>query len=182
MGRNFFFHSHFQPLFPINSSTITSTFNSPPPHTPLCIPPSVRRIHFHRFIARIRQPGDRPHRSKRISPETILSGVMHAQGWSNSISSTLFPLSPSFHPSSSTHPPFQFFIKDLAVLGLDLSSVILIDNSPIAYSNDKDSAIPIKDWYANNLDDEALLDLLPFLNSLRFVNDVRSVLKLRNPK
>ena len=41
-----------------------------------------------------------------------------------------------------------------------------------------DNAIPIKSWF-NDPSDTALLNLLPVLDALRFVSDVRSVL-LRN--
>lgn len=57
---------------------------------------------------------------------------------------------------------------------------MILDNSPIAYALHRDNAIPISDWLANNFEDEALLDLLPFLNGLRPVRDVRSILTLKN--
>jgi len=38
-----------------------------------------------------------------------------------------------------------------------------------------DNAIPIKSWF-NDPNDTALLNLLPMLDALRFVSDVRSVL------
>ena len=38
-----------------------------------------------------------------------------------------------------------------------------------------DNAIPIKSWF-NDPSDTALLNLLPVLDALRFVSDVRSVL------
>ena len=38
-----------------------------------------------------------------------------------------------------------------------------------------DNAIPIKSWF-NDPSDTALLNLLPVLDALRFVTDVRSVL------
>lgn len=37
------------------------------------------------------------------------------------------------------------------------------------------NAIPIKSWFSDP-SDEALLDLLPFLDALRFTHDVRTVL------
>jgi CTD nuclear envelope phosphatase 1 len=41
-----------------------------------------------------------------------------------------------------------------------------------------DNAIPIEGWMSDP-NDVALLDLLPFLDALRFCHDVRSVLSLR---
>jgi len=71
------------------------------------------------------------------------------------------------------------FIKDLSLIKQDLASTIIIDNSPIAYSHDKENAIPIENWMGDNPRDEALLNLLPFLNALRYTSDVRSILSLR---
>jgi len=71
------------------------------------------------------------------------------------------------------------FIKDLSLIKQDLASTIIIDNSPIAYSHNKDNAVPIDNWMGDNPRDESLLNLLPFLNALRFTSDVRSILSLR---
>ncbi|KAG0237502.1 Nuclear envelope morphology protein 1 [Actinomortierella wolfii] len=70
------------------------------------------------------------------------------------------------------------YLKDLTIIEPDLSSVCLLDNSPIAYSLNKENGIPIDSWF-NDPKDEALLDLLPFLDALRFTDDVRSILSLR---
>ncbi|KAI1311068.1 Nuclear envelope morphology protein 1 [Mortierella claussenii] len=70
------------------------------------------------------------------------------------------------------------YLKDLTVIDQDLSSVCLLDNSPISYSLNKENGIPIDSWI-DDPNDEALLDLLPFLDALRFTEDVRSVLSLR---
>lgn len=77
----------------------------------------------------------------------------------------------------------------------DLSRVCLVDNSPISYrvnegawrllhSTDEllthmaANGIPIEGW-THDPSDEALLDLLPVLDSLRFTSDVRRVLGIR---
>ncbi|KXS09491.1 hypothetical protein M427DRAFT_64007 [Gonapodya prolifera JEL478] len=70
------------------------------------------------------------------------------------------------------------YMKDLAVVEPDLSKVFLVDNSPISYAVNQDNGVPIEGWVSDPKD-EALLDLLPFLDALRFVSDVRSVLSLR---
>ncbi|KAG0327092.1 Nuclear envelope morphology protein 1 [Podila humilis] len=62
------------------------------------------------------------------------------------------------------------YLKDLTVIEPDLSSVCLLDNSPISYSLNKENGIPIDSWI-NDPNDEALLDLLPFLDALRFTED-----------
>jgi len=71
------------------------------------------------------------------------------------------------------------FVKDLSLIGQDLATTIIVDNSPIAYSHNKENALPIENWMGDNPNDDALLNLLPFLNGLRFTSDVRSILSLR---
>lgn len=60
----------------------------------------------------------------------------------------------------------------------DLASTMIVDNSPGAYAMHNSNAIPISTWMSGS-DDEALLDLLPFLSVMRFVSDVRAILSLR---
>uniref|UniRef100_A0A3B3R9Q0 protein-serine/threonine phosphatase n=1 Tax=Paramormyrops kingsleyae TaxID=1676925 RepID=A0A3B3R9Q0_9TELE len=67
------------------------------------------------------------------------------------------------------------YIKDLSVVHSDLSSIVILDNSPGAYRGHPDNAIPIKSWFSDP-SDTALLNLLPMLDALRFTADVRSVL------
>jgi len=71
------------------------------------------------------------------------------------------------------------FIKDLTLIQQDLPSTIIIDNSPIAYSHNKENAVPIDNWMGDNPSDDALLSLIHFLGALRFTDDVRSILSLR---
>ncbi len=88
------------------------------------------------------------------------------------------------------------YVKDLALVEADLSRVCFMDNSPISYSWNKGSrtrfsqkpgvmltraianALPIEGW-TSDPNDEALLQSIPVLDSLRFVNDVRRVLGIR---
>ncbi|CAB3979278.1 CTD nuclear envelope phosphatase 1A-like [Paramuricea clavata] len=70
---------------------------------------------------------------------------------------------------------FGTYIKDLSIINEDLSSIFILDNSPGAYMNNKDNAIPIKSWFADP-SDTALLNILPMLDALRFTADVRSIL------
>lgn len=70
------------------------------------------------------------------------------------------------------------YAKDLTLVEEDLSRVCLIDNSPVCYSYNPANGIPIEGW-TSDASDEALLDLLPVLDSLRFTSDVRRVLGIR---
>ena len=67
------------------------------------------------------------------------------------------------------------YTKDLKTICPDLSSIFILDNSPGAYKDYPHNAIPIKSWFSDP-NDTALLNLLPILDGLRFVSDVRSVL------
>ena len=58
----------------------------------------------------------------------------------------------------------------------DLSSIVILDNSPGAYRSHPDNAVPIKSWFSD-LSDTTLLNLIPMLDALRFTADVRSVLR-----
>jgi CTD nuclear envelope phosphatase 1 len=70
------------------------------------------------------------------------------------------------------------YLKDLSKVDADLSRVFLLDNSVVSFARNPDSAIFIDSWVGERTDN-ALLDLLPFLDALRFVEDVRSILSLR---
>ncbi|CAB0019564.1 unnamed protein product [Nesidiocoris tenuis] len=72
-------------------------------------------------------------------------------------------------------PDLGTYTKDLTAVTTDLASIFILDNSPGAYKSYPDNAIPIKSWVSDPMD-TALLNLLPVLDALRFVQDVRSVL------
>lgn len=99
---------------------------------------------------------------------------------------------------SCTQLPNGSYSKDLALVEQDLSRICLVDNSPICYSVNESAyspgssflsvitqryvtvnGIPIEGW-THDPSDEALLDLLPVLDSLRFTSDVRRVLGIRS--
>ena len=74
--------------------------------------------------------------------------------------------------------PSSHYLKDLSLVDSDISKICLLDNSAASFAFYPDNAIPIESW-KEDPNDSALLDLLPFLDALRFVEDVRSVLSLR---
>ena len=86
------------------------------------------------------------------------------------------------------------YIKDLSSVEPDLSRVVILDNSPLSYIfhegmatiyvaqigvlTPADNAIPIEGWI-NDPTDNDLLHLIPLLEALQYVTDVRALLALR---
>lgn len=93
------------------------------------------------------------------------------------------------------------FIKDLSSVEPDLSKVMILDNSPLSYmfhqgqpqtaprilcrkkntsdaNLETDNAIPIQGWI-NDPTDNDLQHLIPLLEGLQYVSDVRALLALR---
>ncbi|KAI8814838.1 HAD-like domain-containing protein [Cladochytrium replicatum] len=71
------------------------------------------------------------------------------------------------------------YVKDLSQLGRILKDVIIIDNSPASYIFHPTNAIPITTWF-NDPNDTELLDLIPFLEDLKMVENVMLVLDNTN--
>lgn len=67
------------------------------------------------------------------------------------------------------------YIKDLSLLGRPMSDVIIVDNSPNAYHFHPENAVPILSWY-DDPDDRCLLEMLPLLEAMATVNDVRTII------
>ena len=67
------------------------------------------------------------------------------------------------------------YIKDLSLLGRDMKDVIIVDNSPNAYYFHNENAVPILSWY-DDPDDRCLFEMIPLLEALSQVHDVRQVI------
>ena len=79
---------------------------------------------------------------------------------------------------SSCLQGFNSFIKDLSLLGRDLATTVIVDNSPQAFSFQPDNGIPIRSYF-DAKDDCELRKLLPFLQRLAQADDVRPLLRQR---
>lgn len=70
------------------------------------------------------------------------------------------------------------FLKDLNVLGRDLTQTVIVDNSPHAFGFQVDNGIPIESWF-DDPNDRELLKLAKFLDKLKGCNDVRKIVRER---
>ena len=67
------------------------------------------------------------------------------------------------------------YVKDMRLLGRPIQSSIIVDNSPASYLFQPENAIPC-DSFIEDPRDRELLDLIPYLESIVSVPDVRDVL------
>ena len=61
-------------------------------------------------------------------------------------------------------------------MGRELKDIIILDNNPTAYSLNHYNGFPIKSWFDDKNDDE-LLKIIPILEFLSYVPDVRDYIK-----
>ena len=64
------------------------------------------------------------------------------------------------------------YIKELKKCNRNLKDLIIVDNSPIAYTFDSENGLPIKTW-VEDPEDKELMKLLPILKFLSNTKDVR---------
>ncbi|CAG9327381.1 unnamed protein product [Blepharisma stoltei] len=73
------------------------------------------------------------------------------------------------------------YVKNLSQLGRNVKDVVIVDNSPIAYSMHPNNAVPIKSWFDDEYDKE-LGKIIPILESLSRVEDIPSVIQDLNQR
>ena len=64
------------------------------------------------------------------------------------------------------------YVKDLQCLGRDLSTTIIVDNSPHSYVFQPENAVPIG-TFIDDMGDQELLEITPILMGVEPVDDVR---------
>ncbi|KAL1491208.1 hypothetical protein ABEB36_011841 [Hypothenemus hampei] len=67
------------------------------------------------------------------------------------------------------------YVKDLNKLGRDLQQIVIVDNSPASYIFHPDNAVPVASWF-DDMNDNELLDLIPFFEKLSKMDNVYTVL------
>jgi len=75
--------------------------------------------------------------------------------------------------------PFKgAYVKDMGRMGRDISSIMILDNSPHSYLFNRENAIPCETWY-NDTTDRELEEIIPLLERLADpgVTDVRKELR-----
>ncbi|XP_071342133.1 CTD small phosphatase-like protein 3 isoform X1 [Trachinotus anak] len=70
------------------------------------------------------------------------------------------------------------YIKDLSLLGRDLTKTVVLDNAPHTYPYHLMNTIPIKSWSGES-EDRELQKLTPYMEKLSAAEDFREVLKKR---
>jgi hypothetical protein len=109
------------------------------------------------------RPSARQRYDSMSSEDVFLSDRSHMESADDTTSSI----------NASLAQPIQSEFLDLL-----LSKTILLDNSPLSFHPQPRNGLPVPGWINDPLD-EALLDVLPILDALRYVDDVRHILAFR---
>lgn len=91
---------------------------------------------------------------------------------SNSVHHRLFRESCVYHQG--------VYVKDLEILGRDLKSIAIVDNSHHSYAFNVSNGIPISSWF-DDLEDKALDSLTTLLLEMKESDDFREFLNQKRP-
>jgi Dullard-like phosphatase family protein len=72
----------------------------------------------------------------------------------------------------------QFYVKDLDLLGEELTKIVLLDDSLISFAFHLDNGVLIEPW-SGDAKDFTLLRIIPFLKELAMTGDIREFLRER---
>nr|XP_061831892.1 CTD small phosphatase-like protein 3 [Nerophis lumbriciformis] len=70
------------------------------------------------------------------------------------------------------------YVKDLSILGRDLTKIVVLDNAPHTYPYHLMNTLPVKSWSGES-EDRELHKLIPYMEKLSTAEDFREVLKKR---
>lgn len=73
---------------------------------------------------------------------------------------------------------FNFFVKDLSILDLDLSRTVILDDSLISFAFHVDNGILIEAWTGDS-NDMNLLRMTPFMKDLANTHDIRQAIRAK---
>lgn len=90
-------------------------------------------------------------------------------------------ISKRFFRNDCIKTPEEALLKNLNLVSDDFSRLVLIDNCSVSIGRFPNNSIPVTSWFSDK-SDTCLVDILPFLDALRFCADVRSILCLRRNK
>lgn len=67
-------------------------------------------------------------------------------------------------------------MKRIKNLGCDPRRTVVIDDTPLTYTENPENALPIPSWKKNQRWDDSLLKILSILTKISFENDIREEL------
>lgn len=68
------------------------------------------------------------------------------------------------------------YVKDMSRLGRQMTDIIIVDNSPVAYMLQPENAMPIISWY-DDPTDRQLNRIATLLERLAYEPDVRKIIR-----
>mmetsp|Transcript_14247 Transcript_14247/g.21532 ORF Transcript_14247/g.21532 Transcript_14247/m.21532 type:complete len:313 (-) Transcript_14247:14-952(-) len=144
------------------------------------------RPHLHTFLNTIQQwykvvvftAGTKDY-ADAVIDQIDPSGIIEERYYRDSCDGRKIRLDPN-SSRALTDTNKQVYLKNIAKIQPDLSQCILVDNNPYSVITQINNGIICKSWFGNKRNDCELLNILPLLEALRGVDDVRSVI-LRQP-